>query len=68
MAVTGGNLTGQALAAGLVDEIGYSLVPVVFGSGVRFFGDYTGGQVLLDNPKVVEGDRVTHLHYRVSKG
>jgi dihydrofolate reductase len=65
--VTGGNLTGQALAAGLVDEIAYSVVPVVFGTGVPFFGDYAGGQVLLDNPTVVEGDRVTHLHYRVSR-
>jgi dihydrofolate reductase len=66
--VTGGNLTGQALAAGLVDEIAYNLAPVVFGRGVRFFGDYVGEHVLLDNPQVVEGDRVTHLHYRVSKG
>jgi hypothetical protein len=23
--------------------------------------------VLLDDPQVVQGDRVTHLHYRVSK-
>jgi dihydrofolate reductase len=68
IALTGGNLTGQALAAGLVDEIAYNLAPVVFGTGVKFFGDYTGTPVLLDNPKVVEGDRVTHLHYRVSKG
>jgi hypothetical protein len=38
----------------------------VFGSGVRFFGDYAGSPALLDNPQVVHGDRVTHLHYRVS--
>jgi dihydrofolate reductase len=67
VALTAGNLTGQALAAGLVDEVSVSLVPAVFGSGVRFFGDYAGSPVLLDNPQVVEGDRVTHLHYRVSK-
>ncbi len=67
VAVTGGNLTGQALAAGLVDEIAYSLVPVIFGTGVRFFGDYAGGQVLLEDPEVVQGDRVTHLHYRVRR-
>jgi dihydrofolate reductase len=66
VALTAGNLTGQALAAGLVDEVSVSLAPVVFGSGVRFFGDYTGSPVLLDNPQVVQGDRVTHLHYRVS--
>lgn len=67
VALTAGNLTGQALAAGLVDELSVSLVPVVFGSGVRFVGDYAGPPVLLDNPQVVRGDRVTHLHYRVSK-
>jgi dihydrofolate reductase len=66
--VTGGSLTGQAIQAGLVDEIAYSLVPVLFGTGRRFFGDYAGDHVLLDNPMVVQGDRVTHLHYRVSKG
>lgn len=49
-------------------EDAYSQVPVVFGTGVRFFGDYSGAPVLLDNPTVVEGDRVTHLHYRVSAG
>jgi dihydrofolate reductase len=65
VALTAGNLTGQALAAGLVDELSVSLAPVVFGSGVRFFGDYAGSAVLLDNPQVVCGDRVTHLHYRV---
>jgi hypothetical protein len=26
-----------------------------------------GSPVLLDNPQIVNGDRVTHLHYRVSK-
>lgn len=66
IAVTAGNLTGQAIAAGLVDEVDYSIAPVVFGTGVRFFGDYAGEPVLLDNPTVVEGDRVTHLRYRVS--
>jgi dihydrofolate reductase len=67
VALTGGNLTGQAIAAGLADEVAVSLVPVVLGSGVRFFGDYAGPQVLLDNPLVVQGDRVTHLQYRVRR-
>ncbi|MEU4191134.1 dihydrofolate reductase family protein [Kribbella sp. NPDC026611] len=63
--LTGGDLTGQALAAGLVDEIAYNLVPVVFGTGKKFFGDYAGPQVLLTDPQIVQGDRVTHLHYQV---
>ncbi len=67
LALTAGNLTGQALRAGLVDELAVDLVPVVFGTGVRFFGDYAGDQILLDNPTIVQGDRVTHLRYRVQK-
>jgi dihydrofolate reductase len=65
VSLTAGNLTGQAIAAGLVDELSVSLVPVVFASGVRFFGDYAGPALMLDNPRVVQGDRVTHLHYHV---
>lgn len=50
---------------GLVDEIVLNLVPVVFGTGIPFFGTYSGAQVVLDGPSVVQGTRVTHLHYRV---
>lgn len=63
--LTGGDLCGQALAAGLVDEISLHVAPVVLGRGIRFFGDFAGPELMLDNPRVVEGDRVTHLHYRV---
>jgi dihydrofolate reductase len=65
VSVTAGNVGGQAFQAGLVDEVIVDLVPVVFGAGVRFFGDYAGSPLLLENPHIVQGDRVTHLHYRV---
>ena len=68
MALNAGDLTGQAIAAGLVNELAVNLVPVVFGSGVRFFGGYAGQPVLLDDPQIVPGDRVTHLRYRVRSG
>jgi dihydrofolate reductase len=60
-----GTIAGQALAAGLVDEVRVDLVPVVFGAGVRYFGDYAGSPLLLENPEVVQGDRVLHLRYRL---
>src|SRR5262245_6137412 len=41
IALTAGDIGGQALAAGLVDEVVLNLVPVVLGSGKPFFG--TGG-------------------------
>jgi dihydrofolate reductase len=66
VSMTSGNLLGQALDQGLVDEIRIDLVPVVFGSGIRYFGDFTGAHRLLEDPdEVVQGDRVLHLRYRV---
>ena len=67
VSVTAGTITGQALQAGLIDELRVDLVPVVFGSGVPFFGAFTGAQQLLEDPEIVQGDRVTHLHYRVRR-
>ncbi len=67
VSITPGNIAGQAFRAGLIDEVRIDLVPVVLGAGVRFFGDYAGSPFLLDDPQVVQGDRVTHLHYRVRK-
>jgi len=65
VSITPGNIAGQAFKAGLIDEVRIDLVPVVFGGGVRYFGDYAGSPLLLDDPQIVQGDRVTHLHYRL---
>jgi dihydrofolate reductase len=67
VSVTPGNVGGQAFQAGLVDEVLVDLVPVVFGAGVRYFGDYAGSPLLLENPEIVQGDRVTHLRCRVRR-
>ena len=67
--VSGGQIGGQALRLGLIDQVVVNLVPVVFGSGRPFFA--TGplaGPVLLENPsRAVLGDRVMHLVYDVPK-
>ncbi|HVG96902.1 MAG TPA: dihydrofolate reductase family protein [Chloroflexota bacterium] len=65
VSVTPGNVGGQALAAGLVDEVRVDLVPAILGAGVRYFGEYAGSPLLLENPEIVQGDRVTHLIYRL---
>jgi dihydrofolate reductase len=62
--VAAGDVGGQALAAGLVDEVRMDVVPVVFGSGKRYFGS-VDAQHLLEDPDVVQGTRVMHLRYRV---
>jgi dihydrofolate reductase len=67
VSITPGSIAGQAFQAGLIDEVRIDLVPVVLGAGVRYFGDYAGSPFLLDDPQIVQGDRVTHLHYRLRK-
>ena len=67
VAVTAGDVGGQALAAGLVDHVAMDVVPVVFGRGKRYFGA-VDGQVMLGDPEVVvRGDRVLHLRYPVTR-
>ena len=67
--VAAGQIGGQALKLGLIDQVVVNQVPVIFGSGRPFFA--TGGlaePVLLDNPsQIIPGDRVTHLVYDVVK-
>ena len=67
VAVTAGDVGGQALALGLVDEVAIDVVPVVFGKGKRYFGSIDGQHLLDDPHTVVQGDRVLHLRYRVRK-
>jgi dihydrofolate reductase len=67
VAVNAGDVGGQVLAAGLVDEVAMDVVPVVFGAGKRFFGSVEG-QHLLDDPHVVlPGERVLHLRFKVRR-
>lgn len=67
VAVTAGDIGGQAFASGLVDEVAMDVVPVVFGTGKRYFGS-TDAQHLLEDPYVViRGDRVLHLAYRATR-
>ena len=67
VAVAAGNVGGQALALGLVDEVAMDVVPVVFGSGKRYFGPVDGQHLLEDPDVVIRGDRVLHVRYRVRR-
>ncbi len=67
VSVEAGEVGGQILAAGLVDEVAMDVVPVVFGSGKRYFGSIDG-QHLLEHPHmVIQGDRVLHLKFKVRR-
>lgn len=65
VSVAAGDVGGQALALGLVDEVAMDVVPVVFGSGKRYFGRIDTPHLLDDPHVVLQGDRVLHLSYRV---
>jgi dihydrofolate reductase len=67
VAVAAGEVGGQALALGLVDEVAMDVVPVVFGSGKRYFGPVEAQHLLEDPHTVIQGDRVLHLRYRVRR-
>jgi dihydrofolate reductase len=59
----GAEAAQQCLAAGLVDEMQLSLVPILLGSGARLF-DNLGGVKGFEQVEAVEAPGVTHLTYR----
>jgi len=67
VALAAGDVGGQALGSGLVDEVAMDVVPVVFGTGKRYFGPIDGQHLLEDPDVVIRGDRVLHLRYRVRR-
>jgi dihydrofolate reductase len=65
--VAGANVMQQCLKAGLLDEIGIDLVPVLLGSGIRMFEHLGIEPIELEIIGVTEDVGVTHLRYRVIK-
>ena len=58
-----GSIVGQALRAGLVDELRVDLVPVTLGGGVRMLEDLDEEPLGFGTPRVIAGTGVTHLIY-----
>ena len=67
MLVHGAGITRLALAAGVLDELELHVVPVLFGQGRHLFDGLDPEQIELERTRVLEGDGVTHLHYRVRR-
>jgi dihydrofolate reductase len=65
--LAGADTIQQPLNLVLVDEICVSQVPVLFGTGVRYFGELVGGHVMLEDPIVIQGTRAIHLRYPVRR-
>ena len=66
--VNGGEMARQCLEAGLLDEIGIELVPVVLGAGKHLFEGLKTPKQFEGPTSIVEGKGVTHLRYRVRAG
>ena len=66
--VAAGTVAAQALAAGLLDAVAIDLVPVVLGSGRRYFGEVSHETAVLGDPEfVLPTERVTHLVFPVAR-
>ena len=65
--VDGASIVQQAIRAGLVDELGLDLVPVLLGSGVRYFDQLGPDPIELERIEVIDAPGVTHIRYRVVK-
>jgi dihydrofolate reductase len=62
----GAGITQQCLAAGLVDELGLNVVPILLGDGTRLFDNLEGAAIGLELDRLVGGPNATHLRYRVA--
>ncbi len=65
--VHGAGIAQLALAAGVLDELEIHVVPVLFGQGRRLFENLAPEQIELELTRVLEGDGVTHMRYRVKR-
>ena len=65
--IASADIIQQALNLNLVDELWISQVPVLFGTGIRYFGELIGNHIMLEDPLVVQGTRALHLRYAVRR-
>lgn len=63
----GANAAQQFFAAGLVDEVNISMVPLFLGRGERLFDNLGDSAPRLEQTRVVEAPGVVHLRYRVAR-
>jgi dihydrofolate reductase len=59
----GANVVQQYLAAGLLDEIVISVVPVLLGGGARLFDNLGEAAPKLEQVQAIEAPGVTHIRY-----
>jgi dihydrofolate reductase len=63
----GAALIQQCLKGGLLDELQLHLVHVLLGGGTRFFGDLDAASAAFERTRVIDGEGVTHIRFRLVK-
>jgi dihydrofolate reductase len=66
VSVGGASTLQQTIAAGLLDEIVVTQVPIILGAGLRLFDHLEAGAAEVELTEVVEGAEALHLTYRFS--
>jgi dihydrofolate reductase len=59
----GADVVGQYLAAGLLDEMVVSIVPLMLGEGARRFGGLGEARPKLEQVEAIAAPGVTHIRY-----
>jgi dihydrofolate reductase len=62
----GATVVQQYLAAGLLDDVLISIVPIFLGDGARLFDNLGDARPRLEQVEAVEAPGVTHIRYRVT--
>jgi dihydrofolate reductase len=66
--VHGAGTAQLALAAGVLDELEITVIPVLLGQGRRLFDNLAPEHIELERTRILEGEGgVTHMHYRVRR-
>ena len=68
VAIATPTITQQCINLGVLDVLRVNLAPVLLGSGIPWFANLKDAPILLEDPDVSEGLRVTHLTYRMRRG
>jgi dihydrofolate reductase len=67
VAIASADIARQCLDEGLLDIIQVNLAPVMLGRGIPFFAGLERYPVMLEDPVIVPGRRVTHMYFRVRR-
>jgi dihydrofolate reductase len=51
----------------VLDELEIHLIPVLLGQGRRLFDHLAPQHIELERTRILVGDGVTHMHYRVQR-